>query len=401
MTVLLDFLGLSLIIPILAPLLIEDHSIFGPEVGEEIRNISYGFIIATFSIFQFIGAPLLGTASDRYGRKPTLFVSLIGTLVGYLLLAFGIYLNQLPWLFLGRAIQGLSAGNLSIVYSAISDISSPEEKPKNFGLIGVAFGLGFIIGPVVGGILSDATISPYFSYITPFLFSAALVLVNLILVYIQFPETLAEPNPTARITPRSGFENLGKAARHPELGPIFLVVFLFTFGFSFFTQFIQPYLIKEFSYTTSDIGYLFGYIGFVIALTQGVLVRFLSGRVAPVRIVSVGLAVLSLAFLILLIPDESWELYLFMPLVAISQGVSNPNISAIVSNLAPAHLQGQTLGMQQSVASFAQIWPPMIGGVISSWSISSPMWLAAATIGLAWLAFMINFGLTKSSSEAH
>lgn len=401
MTVVLDFLGLGLIIPIFALLLLEDQTLLGPEVGDEVRNITYGMLIATFSICQFLSAPLLGTASDRYGRKPILFISLMGTIVGYLLIALGIYLQDLVWVFIGRGVQGMAAGNLSIVYSAISDISQPEEKPKNFGLVGVAFGIGFIIGPVVGGVLSDPTISPYFSFMTPFLAAAFLVLVNLILVYLRFPETLAQPDASAKISARSAGENLWKAARHKELGPMFLVVFFFTFGFTFFTQFIQPYMIKVFSFDSSDLGFILGYIGVIVALTQGLLVRVLSRRAAPASILRVSLAALSVSFLIILIPTKVWELYLFLPLMAIWQGIANPNISALISNLAPPQQQGQVLGMQQSVSSFAQIWPPLIGGVVTTWSISSPMWLAAIMVGFAWLAFVIQFGLTKGARKVN
>ncbi len=395
LTVFLDLLGLTLIIPILAPLLIDGFDILGEEVGDATRNLTYGLVIGIFSICQFFGAPVLGALSDRIGRKKVLFLTLLGTLAGYLLLALAISTSNLWLLLIGRAVQGLAAGNLSVIYSAIADISQPADKAKNFGLVGVAFGLGFIIGPVMGGVLSNHELVPWFSFVTPFLTSALLVLVNLGMVYARFPETNKRLNPDAKIAVFSGIVSLRKAFGNPQLRAIFVVVFFFIFGFTFFTQFIQVYLIRKFSFKQDDIGYLFGYIGFVIAFTQGVLVRYLSGRVAPAHIIRVSLFLLSGAFLILLIPDKTLGLYLLMPLVAINQGLANPNISAMVSNMAPAHLQGETLGMQQSVQALAQIVPPLIGGVALNFSVSSPLWLGAAATLMAWLAFVLQFGIRK------
>ncbi|MDP5172570.1 MAG: MFS transporter, partial [Bacteroidia bacterium] len=349
LTVFLDLLGLTLIIPILAPLFIDSNEILGPEVSEGTRNLLYGLVIGIYSLCQFLGAPLLGAASDRVGRKKILYYTLTGTLLSYLIIAFSIWTGSLALLLVGRAIQGLSAGNLSVIYSAIADISKPEEKAKNFGLVGVAFGLGFIIGPVLGGVLSDPSIVSWFSFVTPFLLSAVLVVVNFVMVYARFPETNKNMNPDAPVDLFAGFSNLGRAFLNPSLRAIFVVVFFFTFGFTFFTQFIQVYLIRDFAFKQADIGYLFGYIGFVIAFTQGVLVRALSSkRVAPALILRITLFCLSVAFILLLVPNTTLGLYLLMPLVAINQGIANPNISAMVSNRAPATLQGQTLGMQQS-----------------------------------------------------
>ncbi len=394
-TTLLDLLGLTLIIPIFAPMLTESNAVLGPEVSESTRNFLYGALIATFPFFQFIGAPLLGTLSDRIGRKKVLYLTLSGALISYLVTAVGVVQGSIALLFVGRVIQGASAGNLSVIYSAIADISEDGEKAKNFGLVGAAFGIGFVIGPLVGGILSDPAYVSWFSFATPFFFAAGLVALNLLLVWRIFPETNQNPNPKAQLTPWQGFQNLAKAFSNPSLRAIFIVVFFFTFGFTFFTQMIQLFLIQLFDFNQSDIGKLFGFVGVLLALTQGVIVRYLSNKVSPRPVLRLTILILSGAFLLLLIPDRTLGIYLMMPFIVMSQGIANPNLSSMVSNLAPKHLQGETLGMQQSVQALAQIVPPLAGGIIVSYSITSPMWLASLSVFIAWVAFMWQFGLKK------
>ena len=358
---------------------------------ESDRNLVYGYLIASFSIFQFFFAPLIGILSDRYGRRPVLFYSLFLTLSGYLLFAYGIYVHNLILLFVGRSMTGIASGNLSVIYSAIADVSSPEEKAKNFGLVGMAFGLGFIVGPVLGGVLADSGLVSWFSFSTPFFFAALLAGINIVQVWFTFQETLDAPNPQAKLTPFTGIKNIQKAFGNPDLASIFTVIFFMTFGFTFFTQFIQPYLIKVFAFDQADIGYLFGFIGIVIAITQGVLVRILSDKFPPKGTIRIFLFLLIGSFLILLLPKEAAQFYWVLPTVAICQGIVQPNLSSMLSNAVPDHLQGETLGMQQSVQSLATLLPPIIGGYVLSLRIDMPILLASAVTAIAWIAFMIRF----------
>ena len=400
LTVFLDLLGVTIIIPILAPLLKEPDGLLAASVADATRNEIYGFLVAVFPFCQFLSAPLLGSMSDKWGRRPVLFTSLFVTLAGYLLFAYGIDQRSLWLLFLGRSLSGLAAGNLSVIYSAVADISTPEAKARNFGLVGVAFGVGFVVGPALGGLLANDDLVSWFSYATPFLFSALLVAVNILLVWRRFPETHPSPNPQASISPVAGFSNLKKAFGNPALRTVFVAIFLFTFGFSFFTQFFQIYLIDKFAFDEKDIGLLFSYIGVVIAFTQGGLVRYLSRRFPPVPILGFSLGLLFLAYLLLLIPDNTLGLYAVMPFVAIAQGMATPNFSALISNSAPPHLQGETLGMQQSVQSLSQLLPPVIGGYVVSMALAFPLWLAAASTALAWLVFLSFFILRRTGRLA-
>lgn len=229
---------------------------------------------------QFFGAPLLGTLADRFGRKKILWISLFGTWLGYLLFIIGILTQNIYLLFIGRSIDGFTGGNISIAQSAISDISTEENKSRNFGLIGMAFGLGFVFGPYIGGKLSDPSIVSWFSFETPFYLALLLTTINIFLVIKMFPETLKERS-TQKIDLLAGFKKLGKAASNSQMRSIFIIVFLLTIGFNFFTQFFQVFLISKFTFTQSQIGDLFAYMGLWIAIAQGAFLRPLSKKYSP------------------------------------------------------------------------------------------------------------------------
>jgi DHA1 family tetracycline resistance protein-like MFS transporter len=400
LTVFIDLLGATIVLPILAPLFLDLKGGILPidlstlknaalEIPEIIRTrtILFGFLIASFPLAQFFGAPILGAWADKIGRKKALTLSLIGTLIGYILFALGVHLHLVWLLFFARILDGFTGGNISIAFSAISDVSTPETKTKNFGLIGMAFGLGFIIGPYIGGKLADPGLVSWFNFETPFWFAAILCLVNIILVRIYFFETLKTASSKV-INIFQGFTNIYKALTRPKLFYIFLVVFLLTFGFSIFTQFLQVYLIQKFNYNQSDIGDYFGFIGICIAITQGFITRWLTKRMKPSQAVSIFMFTLSIALITILLPQQSMYLYLLSPFIAISQGIISPNLQTIVSNSGGADEQGEILGINQSIQSLAQAIPPIVAGYVVSINMNLPIILASIFTFLAWAAYL-------------
>jgi DHA1 family tetracycline resistance protein-like MFS transporter len=193
LTIFIDFIGVGLVIPIFAPLFLSPTStLFDSSVNLEVRSFILGLSLAVFPFFQFFGAPILGALSDKFGRKNILFLSILGTFLGYVLMVWGILQKDLYLIVLSRIIDGFTGGNISVATSAISDISDPKDKVKNFGILGALFGVCFIIGPYLGGKLSDPSVSSMFNYSTPFLISAVLSFINLTLLALFFKETLSQ-----------------------------------------------------------------------------------------------------------------------------------------------------------------------------------------------------------------
>jgi len=291
-------------------------------------------------------------------------------------------------------LAGFTGGNISIAFSAIADISDANEKAKNFGLIGMAFGFGFIIGPFIGGKLSDPSIISWFNFATPFWFAALLSLMNILLVIKLFKET-SKTSVHTKLSLLTGFRNIGKAFSMPNLRTIFVVIFLITFGFNFFTQFFQVYLIEKFSFTQSQIGDVFAYIGLWIAIAQGVVVRPVSARFKPEAILAFSILALSVILIVLLIPTDPFYIYLILPLMAIVNGLTFPTYTAIVSNLSGRESQGEIMGINQSIQSLGMAIPPIIAGLIAAIDIGLTLVVAGAITFIAWLVFVLFFGKTK------
>lgn len=387
-TVFLDVVGLGIAIPALSIILIDPaQSILPVETSTAVRGILYGFLIASYPAAQFFGAPILGALSDRHGRKNLLQISLFGTLIGYAIFALGIYLRSLPLLFASRLLDGFTGGNISIAQSAIADTSTPQEKTKNFGLIGMMFGLGFILGPFLGGILSDPQISSWFSLATPFWFAAVLTGFNMAMLAFGFQETLKTHLDTP-VTALTGVRNFIKAFSLANMRAIFIMSFLFSAGFTFFTQFFNVFLIERFQFDQSDIGYVFGLFGICMTITQGAIARPIANRFTPRQVLSVSILAQGLILPLILLAKTPTILYMIIPFISIFQGLSFPNLTALVSNETGKDSQGEGLGLNQSVQSMAQIFPPVLAGFIAVLHPNLPILIGSGCLILAWLTFV-------------
>lgn len=397
-TVFLNLLSITIIIPILAPFLLSpDSSVI--ETGTAFGNITIiiGLLKAAYPVSQFVGAPVLGAISDRVGRKKVLFYSLMGSFIGYVTFALGIIYGNLWLLFFSRILDGLTGGNISVAYSAIADVSSNEEKSKNFGLIGAAFGLGFVIGPFIGGVCSDPDVVSWFGFDTPFWLSAILVLVNIFLVWHIFPETLRKDDRVSKTPKFFGvYLRSFKLVRQHPMQYLFLVLFLSFFGYTFYTQFLDVFLIEKFDYSQSDIGILFGYLGIWISFSQGFLNRWASQKFASKYIVAFSLIGAAIVFFSILSIEEALFLYFILPFNSILQGLNRPNLLSLISNGVGKSFQGQVMGASQSIQSLGIALPPIISGFIIALNINLPIIAGAVCFVVAWLVFVVyTFGRNK------
>jgi DHA1 family tetracycline resistance protein-like MFS transporter len=282
LTVFLDLVGLSLVIPVAAPLFLgTDITLFRADVALQYRTLILGLLLGTGPVVQFFLAPLLGAYADRAGRKPVLIISVLGNALGHALFGVGILTQQLWLMFISRALAGVGSANISAANSVVADISDQESKVRNFGLVGMALGLGFIVGPYLGGLLSDPAVVSWFNLATPLWAATVVSVINAVIIWLFFGETIRERIRT-KMTMLTGVHNIARAFAMPRLRSIYLVSLFMGFGYNFFVQFFSVFLVARFEFSTSQIGALFAYVGIWMAFTQGLLARYLS------RVVSVG-----------------------------------------------------------------------------------------------------------------
>lgn len=398
--VFLDLMGIGIMIPVLAPLMLDPTSALVPAAwSEATRNIALGFLVAAYPLAQFFGAPILGTLSDRHGRKKLLQLSLVGTFIGYLLFAVGLLTNQLWLLFFSRSLDGFTGGNIGVANSAIADMSTEQTRAKNFGLIGMAFGFGFIIGPYIGGRLADPTVLPWFNAAVPFYFAALLSLLSLTLLTFRFQETLKKPS-HSRVHLFLGFEHIAKSFKMHNLKVIFLVIFLHTLGFSFYTQFMPVFLVQKFAMTTAQIGTFFGFVGLWIALSQGLFTRIASRFFSPQRVLQFSIFLLAFSVLAVTRVPTAFLLFFTQPLVALFEGLTFPNTTAVVSEIAKPTEQGEAMGVTQSLRALGQAIPSLIAGFLVSINENLAILTGAGIILLAWIIFVISFRPTGRAPGA-
>ncbi len=399
-TVFVDLLGFGILLPVIPQLLANPASPFyllPHGVSLKMGYIILGFLTAIFPFMQFLATPILGELSDRFGRKPVLAFSLFGTSLSYVIFAMGVLTRNLPLLFIARAFDGLTGGNIAVAQAAIADVSTPENRAKNFGLIGAAFGVGFILGPYLGGKLSDPTFVSWFNASTPFWFAAGLAFVNTLSVIFLLPETLKEKSKTLALHLGKSFQNIRKAFSLPNIRAVFSTVFLFQGGFTFFTTFFSVFLITKFAFNQGDIGNYFAYVGLWIAFSQAVITRQVTKRFNEQAILRVSLIGTGIFVLAQFIPSASWGLLLVVPFFAMFNGLSQANLTSLASRSAGSEMQGEILGINASVMALAQSIPPILSGFLAA-SIGArvPIFVSGIVIILAGIVFIFAYSKTSS-----
>lgn len=394
-TVFLDVLGVGILIPILPQLVFNIFIPAGFSYNEAL--ITLGWLTGIYPLMMFLATPILGQLSDRYGRKPVLAFSLAGTAFGYMLFAIAIITKNIPLLFISRAVDGITGGNISVARAVIADVTAPKDRTKNFGLIGAAFGVGFVMGPYIGARLASPntnffglfTTPHWFSASTPFWFTAGLAIINVMLVLLILPETHKHINKKLKLAWNKSLTNIRKAAAAPGLRVIFTAEFLFFAGFTFFTTFFQILLIQKLHFTQANVGDFFAYIGIWIALSQGLITPFLATRFKNYQVLRFAFFGMALALFGQLWPTNTTQLLLSAPFIAIFVGLVMANVSALVSLSAGPEMQGEVLGIDASVQSLAQAIPAIISGYIATMGINMPVIVGGSIVMLAGLVFVL------------
>ncbi|MCS6884361.1 MAG: MFS transporter [Acidobacteriota bacterium] len=375
--VFIDLLGFSIILPLLPYY----ASIF------QATPTTIGLLIATYSIFQFIASPLLGSLSDKYGRKPLLLYSQIGSLIGFLLLASaGSLPYPLVWLFVARAIDGLSGGNITVAQAYISDITSPEERAKSFGLIlGLAFGFSFLIGTGLGGFLSR------YGYTIPAYVAAFFSLCSIISTLLILPETqnrTAEERkiPLLYLKAYTNIDNLRR---------LYYVFFLFSLFFSLFVTTFALYADRQLHLTAEQAGYTLAGVGLLGIIWQGGIVGPLVKRLGERNALLVGMLSSTTGYFSILLVDEWWKLSFAAVFISFGNGTIRPSLMSLLTQLAPPQQRGGALGVAASIESLSRIAAPILGG----WIVGSlyPSWIGLASGLLAATALFVS--MTISAPE--
>lgn len=401
LTVFIDLVGFSILIPIF-PLLIGDTPFrVTPESWTPQQGlIMLGFLQAVYPLCTFFAAPVLGQLSDRFGRRPVLALSIAGTAIGYAIFAVGISATSIPLLFLGRALDGVTGGNIAVAQAAVGDISTDKNRQKNFGLLGAAFGLGFIIGPYLGGKLSQPGVSFYglfttpswFSATTPFWFAAGLCIVNVALILTRFPETIRHKDTSKRIAFGTSVSNVVRGFTSPRLRVLLASSFLFNAGFTFFTTFFGVYLFRNFGFTQGNTGDYFAVVGLFIALTQALLVPRVAHHLRDHQVLRFAFFGLAAAMSAYFLADEKWQLWAIIPIFTSFNGLVMANQASLISRSAEPGRQGEAMGISSSVMNLAQVPASILVGYITgSLTSATPLVVSTLCIVAAGVVFVVWF----------
>ena len=387
-TVLVDVIGFGIIIPVmpaLIRLLIQ---------GDISAASSYGgWLMFAYAIMQFICAPILGNLSDKYGRRPVLLFSLFGFGIDYIFLALA---PTIGWLFVGRIIAGITGASFTTASAYIADISPPDKRAQNFGMIGAAFGLGFIIGPLIGGILGQ------FGSRVPFIAAAVLTLLNWLYGYFVLPESLAKENRRPfewkRANPMGSLIQLKK---YPSVAGLIISLTLVYIAAHAVQSTWSYYNIEKFNWDEKMVGYSLAFVGFMIALVQGGLIRLVIPKLGQEKSLYTGLLLYSIGMLLFAFATEGWMMFAFCTVYCLG-GIAGPALQGIISSHVPPNEQGELQGALTSLMSATSIVGPLLMTNLFSFFTkpTAPVYFPGAPFLMGAVLFLISTFLSYRSLKA-
>lgn len=371
-TVALDLVGFGIVVPILGR--------YAERFGA--NGVQVGLMFATFSIAQMVFAPVLGRISDRVGRKPVIIFSLIGTAVGSVVTGAA---GALWVLFLGRALDGASGASVAVAQGAVADIAPPEQRAKLMGMMGAAFGVGFVVGPALGGLAALG--GPH----VPFFVAGAIAAVNAVVAMFRLPETKPD---TTHVHEAHG----RRSALSPALQRFAIVGFLSMLGFAGFESTFSLWGKEQFGFTEGSASLVFVFVGITLVAVQGGLIGPLTAKLGSRKLLRLGLALVAMGLLLLSVTSSWVLLFVALFLLSIGQGFSGPSGGSLVAEIAPVERRGEAIGYQQSTAAFGRIaGPVMAGALFDHVGISAPFAVSGVLIVAAIAAV---WSITRPTSSA-
>lgn len=385
----IDGMGLSLLFPVLNSIIVDPRSHFlAPTVQAGVRDLLYGFIIGIFMICWFFGAAILGDLSDTTGRKKALLICLIGAFLGYLISAIAVVEQSILFLIVGRIIAGFTAGSQPIAQAAIIDISEPERKARNIGLILLALCLGFVVGPILGGTLSDAKLVHWFTFSTPLYFAALISLLNAVFLWLAFHETFYRTE-KIKLKFHRAIEIFISAFKHEKIRKLSIMFFIMILGWSNFFTFVPMFAYVRFGFTPLQVSLLLAVLGVGFSIGCGFLVDYLVKRFYMKWIVFVGLLVAAIGIGLVLVIHYGLVLWLTMAPIGMGIAVSYSTTIALYSDQVNENEQGWVMGVSGSIMALCFGISSIFTGYLAHFGAALPIYFAVIGVAASAVAILL------------
>lgn len=362
LTVFIDLLGIGIVLPLL-PFYVKLIEASGSAWMQSNHALLVGALTASFSLFQFLFAPVLGGLSDRFGRRPVLLLSLVGAGLSYVL--FGLADRFTPLgagavlavLFVSRIVAGITGGSISTAQAYIADITRPEDRARGLGMLGAAFGLGFMLGPAIGGLLSSVNLN------APAFAAAALVFGNVVFGYFKLPESLPVERRSERLPDLNPFTRLGTLVGLRVIQPLLIGVLLLNFAFAGLQSNFAVFADQQFGYGPTQIAFVFAFIGLMAVIMQGFLIRRLVPLFGEARLAVTGMLLMAVGFALVALVPLAWMLYPALGILSVGSGMATPSLTSLISRRVSPQEQGAVLGGTQALTSLTMIIGPLVAGL--------------------------------------